>query len=111
MDGSTIAPCGGVYDRMLHAAMTGLVPEEEGAESSGLYASLLDLAGRMLAELAAGHSEADAAWCYQVLQVQVPAMRTAAGYTLAPPLASELEPLAELELTLRERYGIPEPSA
>jgi hypothetical protein len=77
----------------------------------GLYASLLDLADRLLAEVAGGVTEADPAWTFQVLQVQVPAVRKAAGIALDPPMCSELESLAEYELGIRARYGVPEPSA
>jgi hypothetical protein len=95
-----------MYDRMLDAALTELVPAA-GDDPQGLLASLLDLAERMLAELEADHPQADAGWTYQLVQVQIPAMREAAGITLDPPLRSELHPFAERELELRERYGIP----
>jgi hypothetical protein len=51
----------------------------------------------------------DAAWTYQVIQVQVPAIRTIAGILLDPPVVSELEPRAEYERSIRARYGVPEP--
>jgi hypothetical protein len=96
-----------VHARLLDAAVTQLVPADP-LDWSGLHASLCDLADRLLSEVASGAPEADPAWAYQVIQVQVPAARRMAGLTLDPPLRSELEPGAEYERSIRERYGVPD---
>jgi hypothetical protein len=98
-----------VYDRMLTEAVGRLVPAA-GMDASGVYASLIDLAARMLEDLASGHAHADPAWCYQVVQVQLPAWREVAGFTLAPALRGE-PGYAGLEADLRERHGVPAPDA
>jgi hypothetical protein len=95
-----------LHDKLIDAALATIVPAD-GLDPGGLYASLLDLAGRMLGEVESGHQHADAGWAWQVLQVQVPALRAAAGIVLDPPRRSELHPLAEREREIRERYGIP----
>lgn len=97
---------GTLYDRMLEAALTGLVP---GEGSEWIYSSLLELAERQLEDLAAGRNEDVMAWCWHVLQVQIPAVRQEAGIVLNPPLESEREPYAVREVELRERYGVPAP--
>jgi hypothetical protein len=97
-----------VHARLLDAAVTQLVPADP-LDWSGIYASLCDLADRLLAEVASGVPEADPAWAYSVIQCQVPAVRRMAGITLDPPIPSELEPGAEYELAVRARYGVPCP--
>jgi hypothetical protein len=94
-----------VHARISEAAVTQLIPADP-LDWSGLYASLCNLADRLLAEVASGVPEADAAWAYQVLQVQVPAVRRMAGLILDPPIPSELEPGAEYERSIRARYGV-----
>lgn len=66
-----------------------------------VYASQVDLAGRMLEEVAEG--EGDAAWTYRVLQELIPALRDAAGLELD-------DPECEYERALRERYGVEAPA-
>jgi hypothetical protein len=98
-----------LHDKIINAALLEVVPAS-GADPSGLYASLLDLAERMLADLDGERPGADAGWTWQVLQVQIPALRAAAGISLeAPPVTSEGSPLAEFERAIRARYGIPAP--
>lgn len=67
----------------------------------GLYATAVDLAGRLLQEVEDGGG--DAAWAYRVLEEQVPTLRQWAGLDGASPLV-------EQERELRQRFGLPVPS-
>lgn len=73
---------------------------EVGRFMEGLYATAVDLAGRLLQEVEDGGG--DAAWAYRVLEEQLPTLRQWAGLDGASPLV-------ERERELREQYGLPVP--